>query len=87
MIDGKTIVKVMGQPNVCENVWDFVELSTLEDSYKLALSKYKQLTEDEKDYYCVKVCYGLGVVYELFHNKISISEEYKGVINLKEGKI
>ena len=85
MLDGNTIVHVLGTIDAEDNMWDFSEVCTLDESLSMAINRFKERYEgpDSFKYYAVRVCYGIDCLYEINNFGLSISEPYKDIINFK----
>ena len=85
MLDGNTIVHVLGTIDMVDNMWDFSEVCTLDESIAMAINRFKEKYEgpDSSNYYAVRVCYGIDCIYAIDNLGFRISEPYKDIISFK----
>ena len=87
MLDGNTIVHVLGTIDARDNMWDFSEVCTLDESLNIAIKQFRKNREEhnynEKSYYSIVVCYGVECIYTIDIYGIRISEPYKDIVSFK----
>ena len=84
-LDGNTIVHVLGTIDACQNMWDFSEVCTLDESFSMAINRFKEVYEgsDSSKYYAIRVCYGIDCIYEIDSYGIHVSEPYENIVIFK----
>ena len=89
IIKQDTIVRVIGFEDAVNNFADFDVPCELNDSFKIALERWKDvfLKEKRSGYYTINVCHGVDCIYYIDNFGIHISEPYKDIVSFKNLEI
>jgi len=86
-IDKNTRVKILGMPDVCESGVDFMEESTLWDSYHVMMKHFRDENRTRyrsDNFYQFTVTSEFGILYQFYLNALDISPNIAQYVDIDE---